>query len=144
MDINFDNITINGEYSVSIGSNPAIAQGNRLVANIFEITLMTNINDSLLSNGYGGNGVVAIKTGFDPNDLQSIASMVKVACDNAVMMMKADQTNITNIPKIEKISSAYVIEVNKIRDKVAICINIIPEEYEPQYIEPGLRLTLPL
>lgn len=141
MDINFDNVVLDQEYSVSIGDNPTMAQGNKLLANIFEITFMTSLNDSLLSYGYGADGVGVIRTGFNPNDLQSIASMVKVASDNTVLMMKADQNNIS---KTEKIVSAYVDNVNKVQDNVSVNIRIIPEEYEQQYMIPGIILTLPL
>jgi DNA-dependent RNA polymerase auxiliary subunit epsilon len=145
MDIEYKNvIDQTGDFYVEIEENPMSVSGNRLVADIFEMTFMTSLNDSLLSYGYGANGINIVKTGYDPNDTQSIASMMKMACDNTVLIMKADQATDQRTPSIEKVSAAYVDEVNKQQDRVYVKIRIVPEEYEPQYAPSGITLTLPL
>lgn len=144
MDINFTNVKINGDFSVRIDDIPTAVSGNRALANIFEVTFLTNLNDSLLSYNYGGDGVGVVSKSYDPNDLQSIAAAVKVACDSTVLVMQADQTADQSIPPTEKIVSAKVITVNKTADSVYVSIDIIPEEYDAGPVKKAIVLTLPL
>ena len=145
MDINFTNIkTGDGDFFVRIDDIPTIATGNKVLANIFEITFMTNTNDSLMSYGYGGDGIGTVSNSYDPNDLQSIAAAIKVACDNTVDAMKIDQSYDPNIPPTEKIVSARVINVTKNSDAVLVSMDIVPEEYDGGTIARPIILTLPL
>ena len=145
MDIAFSNVMLNGVFSVNIGANPISVSGNALVANIFEITFMTNLNDSLMSFGYGGDGVNTIKMAYDSNDPQSIAAMVKIAMDNTVSAMIADQAaNPKDIPTTEQIDSASLVSITKVDDQVRVIMKIIPVEWEPQYLGSGLTVSLPL
>lgn len=145
MDINFTNIrTGDGDFFVRIDDIPTIAVGNKVLANIFEITFMTNTNDSLMSYGYGGDGVGTVSNSYDPNDLQSIAAAIKVACDNTVDAMKVDQAYDSNTPATEKIVSARVVNVTKNSDAVLVSIDIIPEEYDGGPVGQPIILTLPL
>lgn len=131
-DINFTNILDSPEgFEISMGQNPLAATGNKLLANIFEVTFMTNISQSLLSNGYGGDGVETISMAFNPNDIESMSALIKIAVDNTVSVMKNDQDQYgTKIPATERIVSAEIIKVEKVSDRVYATIKITPEEYE--------------
>jgi intracellular sulfur oxidation DsrE/DsrF family protein len=145
MDINFNNIlTVDGDFLIRIDDIPIKVEGNRALANIFEITFLTNVNDSLMSYGYGGDGVGTVSKSYDPNDLQSIAAAIKVACDNTVTAMQIDQSFDTSIVATEKIVSARVMTVTKTSDRVSVSIDIIPEEYDSGTAQQPIVLTLPL
>ena len=144
MDINFDNVRVGGEFSIKIDDIPIAATGNKLLANIFEITFLTNLNDSLMSYGHGGDGVGTVSKSYDPNDLQSIAAAVKVARDNTVTAMQIDQSFDPSIPATEKIVSAKVISVKKSGDMTTVAIDILPEEFDSGPVQQPVILTLPL
>lgn len=144
MDIHFTNIINDGGFEVNIDDMPPIAKGNQLIANMFEVTFLTNLNTSLMSFGYGGNGVDIISRSYDPNDTQSIAAAVKVACDNTVIVMQADQYADPAIPSTEKIVSAKVVSINKDRDRVSVSINIVPEQMDNGASSGALNLVIPL
>jgi len=149
-DINFVNDSGDAGYSVVIGRNPRAATGNKLIANIFQITLMTNINDSLLSGGYGGNGLQTMRAGITENtstntaDLSFISTLVKIAVDDTVRQMLCDQTALGNaIPPEERIASASLDSLVKDQDRVSAVIRVVPETF--QEVSPELlTVTLPL
>lgn len=142
MDIHFNNLLDNG-FDVSIEDIPPMATGNQLVANIFEVTFLTNLNASLMTFGYGGNGIDIVSRSYDPNDEQSIAAAIKVACDNTVVSMKADQYADPSMPANEKIASANVMSVNKKQDRVSVSVNIVPEKID-NTIGDQIILVIPL
>ena len=143
-DISFINIITGSGFSTNIGINPKAVTGNQLLANIFEITFMTNITDSLLSNGHGGNAINTISKGYNTNDLQSLSAMVKIAIDETVSVMTEDQDKYGSlIPNTEKLQSASLQTITKVSDQVSITIKIIPEEYEVQTVD-SLLVVLPL
>ena len=145
-DINFENLNSSSEggFYVNTGSNPRVVTGNRLLVNIFEITFMTSVNQSLLSDGYGGNGLYTISLGFDPNDIQSISAVIQIACDNTVSSMKVDQANFgSEVPLTERISSASIQSITKNLDIVEATIKIVPEEYETIFRD-NLLVVFPL
>ena len=148
-DINFVNDLTSG-YFVVIGRNPRSAIGNKLIANIFQITFMTNINDALLSGGYGGNGLQTMRAGItestSPNtaDLSFISTLVKIAVDDTVRQMLSDQASLGNtIPPEERIASASLDSLIKEQDHVSASIRIIPEVSQAVPAEL-LTVTLPL
>lgn len=144
MDINYNNVVDQNGFSVRIDDIPTSVSGNKSLANIFEITFLTNMNDALMSYGYAGDGSGTISRSYDPNDLQSIAAAVKVASDNTVSVMQIDQASDSTIPATEKIVAAKVINVNKTVDTVYVSINITPEEYDNGVTQAPIILTLPL
>lgn len=143
MDINFTNTKDNG-FEVRLDDIPTSCIGNQVMANIFEITFLTNLNDSLMSYGHGGDGVKTIGREYDPNKLQDIAAAVKVSSDNTVAVMKIDQNSDNTIPATEKIVSASVVSVTKDLDQVAVVINLIPEQFDNPSAPQPLFLTLPI
>ena len=144
MDIEYKNVKANGYFDINIDPMAQGVIGNRLLANIFEMTFLTNINDSLMSFGYGGGGTSYVKISYDPNDLQSIAAAMKVACDTTVMMMKSDQDAYPSIPVNERILSASVVSVDKVVDTTYVTLSITPEESDQNPDPNALILTLPL
>ena len=144
-DINFENLNSSSEggFYINIGTNPKVVTGNRLLANIFEVTFMTNMNQSLMSFGYGGDGLYTINLGYDPNDLQSLGAIIQIANDNTVATMLQDQAQFgLEVPAIERIVSASVDSVTKELDLVTAKIKLVPEEYETIY-QDNLLVVFP-
>ena len=143
-DIQFKNNITSQDFSVSIGIDPVRVSGNRLLANIFEITFLTNINEALLSNGFGGNGINTVGIGYDTNDLQSLSALIKISIDNTVAVMLPDQAQYGNlIDPTEKLVSANIESVTKEEDRVFVRIRIVPEQYDTPGDE-NLMVALPL
>ena len=129
-DINFINKKTVDGFLIEIGSNPSSATGNRLMANIFEITYATSINSSLLSNGYGGDGN-NLMSSVNREDFESASAVAKIASDNTVAAMKADQDKYGElIPDTEKIKRADIKDINQVGDRVFVTINLVPEAYD--------------
>lgn len=145
IDIQYLNVSSNGNFDISIPDNPNGVTGNRLLANIFEVCLLTNVENSLLSNGFGGNGTAFMSMNFDPNDVQSIAGMMQVALDYTVTTIKNDQNSFgQTLPLEERIDSASIVNIEKDGENVMVQIKIIPEVFEPQYLGTGIIVSLPL
>ena len=143
-DINFTNRIDSEGFRTEIGVDPTMASGNKLLANIFEITFLTNINESLLANGYGGNGINTLGVTINNNDIQSISAMIKIAIDNTVAVMIPDQSQYGDlIDPTERIVSADIKSIEKISENVSVDINIVPEQYEAAS-EGTLFVSLPL
>ena len=110
MDINFVNNISQEDFDITITENPLSATGNKLLANIFEITFLTDTSDTALSNGYGGNGLNIIGSNYNSNDTQSTSALVKIALDNTVRAMREDQDE-TLSPATELLESAEIISI---------------------------------
>lgn len=145
VDLQYLNVSADGDFYISLPDNPNGVTGNRLLANIFEVCLLTNVENSLLSNGFGGNGTSMMALNYDPNDLQSIAAMLQVVLDYTVATIKADQNSFgQSLPKEERIDSASLVNVSKDGENVAIQIKVVPEVYEAQFLGTGIIVSLPL
>jgi len=143
-DIGFNNNIADDGFFISIGVDPLRVSGNKLLANIFEITFLTNINEALLSNGYGGNGINTVGIGYDANDTQSLSALVKIAIDNTVSVMIPDQAQYGNlIDPTEKLLSASIDSVEKDGDRVFVKINVTPEAFDDP-TDDTIIVALPL
>ena len=143
-DIAFINVGTGSGFHTETGVYPTSVSGNALLANIFELTFMTDLNMSLMSFGYGGDSTQTIKLAYDSNDMQSISAMIKIAIDNTVLIMVSDQNANPGIPDTELIQSASLVSISKNTDVVSTVISIVPVAYEPQYIASGISLLLPV
>lgn len=142
MDMDFVNNTTDNDFDILISENPLGVTGNKLLANIFEITFLTNSSDAVLSNGYGGNGLNIIGNNYNSNDTQSTSALIKIALDNTVRSMREDQDE-TLSPATELIESAEIISIIQDGDKVDVSIKIIPVEYESASFD-NLNVVIPL
>ena len=141
-DINFANtVDSNGDYVISSQDGMVYASGNKLLANMFEITFLTNKSDSVLISD-GGNGFKIIGNNYNGGDLQSMAALVKITIDNTMKALLADQLE-SNSLNTEKIESAELTDIYNENDHVTIVIKITPIEFDKGTFN-NLNVVIPL
>ena len=140
-----NNIDSTGNFDVVLDGNPQMVSGNQLLANIVETVMLTNVQTSLLSNGFGGDATNLIGKSYNPNDLASISAMMKVSLDKTKKIIIDDQNeSLDFIPATEKLFSLDLVDITKIADRIMVTIKVVPQEMEPRFAPAGPTITLPL
>lgn len=121
-DFNLVSITDkDGSISFSLPDNGGVVKGNKALATQFMITLLTNVKNSYLAYGFGGNvsDVGKVGPGFDTG---SVAASLQSSCDATVRCMKLSQSPTPT----EQIASAMVEGVDKVLNRVTASIRVVP------------------
>jgi hypothetical protein len=144
MDIDFMTDLSNGDFRISLGSNPTGVSGNRALLNRFEIVFLTKKRQFIYGNSYvadqfGGDAVKFISQPQVINDIQSISASLAIAVEQTVKSILGDQQD--NIPDTEKLVAAELISVDVIGDMVTASIEVMPAEVESYDL---IRLNLPI
>jgi len=142
-DIDFITDIRNG-FNVALGDNPRSVSGNRALLNRFEITFLTKrrefqVGDDVVIDPYGGDSDKYINKPYVLRNNQSIAGSVKVAVDQTVISMKADEPD--GLPETERIDRAEILGVIVVNDVVTASIRVFPVEIEPY---ADLSFNLPI
>ena len=129
MDIDFINDTTSG-FDVLFQSHPQAATGNKLLANRFEILLLTSIKYFSTYNGYETDGSggdlygIITKSRSRIENTDVLAASINIAIDKTVEDLK--RTTPSTAPDTEKISSANIKEFDIHGDFVTLSIDVIP------------------
>lgn len=147
-DIDFKNL-FNEDFTVDVGIEPKIATGNKLLANIFEITMLTNVryykvNNNIVSDNFGGGalGLLGRTVGMDSN-YQSLYGILQIIIDKTVDSILVDQDKAAFKDPTERLESASIIAISSIGENVSVNIRLVPEKYGN--IDPdSLFINIPL
>lgn len=128
MDINYSINTENG-FSISLGDNPQAATGNLFLSNRFTITFLTAIkqvqlNNTLVTDSYGGDAQLYIGQPKALSNQQSIAAAITIAMQKTIDSIKGNQSMLTD--QTEQLSDAKLISVAVVNNIVKATIQIIP------------------
>jgi hypothetical protein len=144
VDIDFITDLSNGQFMISLGSNPSGVSGNRALLNRFEITFLTKrkqyiFGDIYVTDTFGGDASKFINKPQVLNNIKSIAVSLTSAIDQTVDSIINDQPD--NLPDTERLSSAELISVDVVGDMVTASIEVMPVEVESYDL---IRLNLPI
>jgi len=127
-DINFARrFDVNGSVEYFIAGQAAT--GNKLLANIFEKTFLTNVRlNDVFGDISGGNAIDFVGRSFNPDDVGTVAALVAEAVDETVKSIQNDPASATR-PASERLESADIIEIEStIENNIAVRIQVVPEE----------------
>lgn len=127
-DINFSRkFDSSGNVVYSIGNQAAT--GNKLMANVFEKTFLSNIKfNDIFGKPYGGNALDFIGRTYNPDDIDTLIAMVAISIDQTVKAMTSDVNN-NYRPNTEKLQSASLVSVDVTKESAAaVRIKLVPIE----------------
>ena len=120
-------------FSIEIGPNPNIVNGNRFLANLFEVLLLSNIQSFVY------DGIVIEETNVgdlenmvcDDNiafNKEALTMSIINAINRTVASLKASENEKT--PNAERIKSALLTDIITNEDGLNVSISILPVEIE--------------
>jgi hypothetical protein len=148
-DIDFKNLA-GEDFTIDVGVEPRVASGNKLLANIFEVTMLTNIryysnSNNIIADNFGGNAIQLLGATINSsNNYQSLYGIIQIIVDRTVDSILNDQNSLTIKDPTERLVSASIVDISNIRDSVSVNIKIVPEEYELNIDPNGLFINIPL
>ena len=120
-------------FSIEIGPNPNIVNGNRFLVNLFEVLLLSSIQSFV----YDGTIVEVTNVGdlenmvCDDNiafNKEALTMSVINAINRTVLSLKASENEKT--PNTERIKSASLTDITTNEDRLSVSIKILPVEVE--------------
>jgi hypothetical protein len=127
--------TVDMEYGFTIymGISPSLISGNKLLMNLFETILLSNIkeyviDDKVVVDENAGNLESTIFDNTIISDNNMLSSAIITTINKTVEILKSSEKQ--NTPDTEKIVTANLIDLYKELDIVYAKIEIIPKEYE--------------
>jgi len=148
-DIDINELNNEGEdFAMDVGIEPKFATGNKLLANIFEITLLTNIRyysfgDEIVRESFGGNGLNILGRTYTNENTDSLSGAIQTIIDRTIESILEDQEKSSIRTATERLETASLLELQIIGENVSLKIKVVPEEYEEKYID-NLSIVLPL
>lgn len=135
MDIDFHTLVdiISNDVSIDVG-NQAVS-GNRQLMNQFEVVFLTSWKDfyspeadSTNTDSFGGN-FLGISGSMNTGNPQSVMSSIKVAVDNTVASIRAEQENM-DLDKTELLQNAEIESLDIVKGMVFCKIRVTPQQVQ--------------